>query len=1125
MTAAVVDVYTAIRTQTSVTLTVTTPVAAGDVLVALDIGSYNSAAEHQTAIAGLGGTWTKVPFGLTGAFEFWIGTGCTGTGNVTSSGGPALTLTNQRQLRVWHVTGVDPAAEGCFLSASTVAASGDLAAAGTITADNTNLVIAVGVSDAPANNVRNFAPATGWTLSGSQNLPTSGSYAYETAHRAPATTEDHSVDGATASASTGATSGLLVVGAAPLPAHIATAAVSTQFTGTSTLSIGPVVAGDVVVIEDVQNQGGSANHTAMAGLGGTWTRLNGAGGTPNMDTTQWAVWIGTGCSGTGTVTGSGGVTLSGTARRRLRAWVLRGVYNPGTLTGAVASISNSTATTAPRNGGRGQVVIGMGYSDSASTVISALVPTNDGWSTSWNELATTNDRRCGFANRVPTGATESHTVSSSRVSGGTFAGILVVGEEIPAPPNVPTSVVGTPHYTDADLSWAAPSGGSAVTSYEVRIDGGTPVTATSPHNFTGLTPGTVHLLEVRSVGPGGNSGWVSASVTTLGPPGAPTGLAVTATTVSTIAVSWVAPVGGTTVDGYDVRVDGGAATDVGAVLAHTFTGLTPDTAYTLEVRSHGPGGTSAWVGLTSTTEGPPDEPTDLAVTDATITSLTVTWVAPVGGTPVDGYDVRRDGGSPTDAGAVLTYTFTGLTPTTTYTLEVRAYGPGGDSGWVSVDGTTVTPVDTSPGGHVWVYPSVEAWEADDQPTDFTCFADEVSVVHGRGDTESQPEASAATTEFTVRPEDPDVWAVVDIGAVCRVVIITEGPVIHDRFVGRVTDLTLAWDEAGTDTPDRGIGQMVAAGFLADYGRRVVGAVDYPQELDGARADRAADEAGMPLAPLITDPGTVEVLARPANPTGALGVIQQTGESAGGFLWETRDGLVAYADAEHRRGVLVGLSLDACDILVTPAWRRNLSGMVNRVTVSYGTADGHYTAEDVSSLDRWGEYARSFGTELAEAADATAMGNLLLLRNSSPVWVLSAIPVDTPSLSAEDYVTLLGLDVHSLIELTGLPAIGVAPVTMAAWVEGWRERITFEAHDIELVVSDYCRTAPPVRWDEVDPDTTWDTWDADNPGRSLWDEAGCGGYQPLPDLGRWQDVPASLRWDQVPITTTWDTWGT
>lgn len=96
-----------------------------------------------------------------------------------------------------------------------------------------------------------------------------------------------------------------------------------------------------------------------------------------------------------------------------------------------------------------------------------------------------------------------------------FLGALVAE---PAP-GVPTTV--TPTAVDDDvlsLSWAAPASGGVVDHYEVRLDGGAAVTATSPHAFSGLDPSTTYDLEVRAVGPALSSAWVLVSETTLAEP-------------------------------------------------------------------------------------------------------------------------------------------------------------------------------------------------------------------------------------------------------------------------------------------------------------------------------------------------------------------------------------------------------------------------------------------------------------------------------------------------------------------------------------------------------------------------------------------------------------------------------
>ena len=73
------------------------------------------------------------------------------------------------------------------------------------------------------------------------------------------------------------------------------------------------------------------------------------------------------------------------------------------------------------------------------------------------------------------------------------------------------------------------------------------------------------------------------------------------------------------------------------------------------------------------------------------------------------------------------------------------------------------------------------------------------------------------------------------------------------------------------------------------------------------------------------------------------------------------------------------------------------------------------------------------------------------------------------------------------------------------------------HELELIVSGYCRTVPPPHWDDVDPALTWDTVDP----VTTWDSASCLG--PQPSRGRWDDTPANQRWNTQDPATTWDTY--
>jgi hypothetical protein len=419
--------------------------------------------------------------------------------------------------------------------------------------------------------------------------------------------------------------------------------------------------------------------------------------------------------------------------------------------------------------------------------------------------------------------------------------------------------------------------------------------------------------------------------------------------------------------------------------------------------------------------------------------------------------------------------------------------------------------------------TVTAAAAGSVAADVTCLADAVTIHHGRDDTTGQPESSTATVDISWSDDEDVLPAAVEIGSVLTVDY--EYPpgsgTTYRRFSGRVTDLAYGWVDVGADTPNTLSGQIIAAGALSDLARRVVGDEPWPQELDGARAARVLTLAGVPVDGFTSDPGTVQILARDVDSQSALDVVQGVAASAGGILWEAVDGHIRYADAEHRRNTPVSVSLDACDILVTPTWSRTTSGLVNRVSLGYGvTPDGgeqpRLTDSRQDSIDRYGRYEYTSATELAALADAQNMVSLLLTRNVSPVWVFSELPLDIDGMDDARTVAALGLDMNGLVAVTGLPVAGAAPTTATLWVEGWTETLTADAHDFVIAVSGYCRTVPPPRWDDVDPSRTWDAM-----GTLTWDDIACLG--PAVDYGRWNDVPASMRWNSVDPSRTWDTW--
>ena len=189
---------------------------------------------------------------------------------------------------------------------------------------------------------------------------------------------------------------------------------------------------------------------------------------------------------------------------------------------------------------------------------------------------------------VPTGSTVNLVVSSGPASDVT-------------PPSVPQNFVvsGTTSST-ISLSWSASTdtGGAGLAGYRIFRDGGiVPIASTPNTNFTdtGRAPSTSHSYTVvafdnaspvnESAPAGPRTGTTTAGGTPdTTPPSVPQNLQVTATTSTTVALSWQASTdtGGSGMAGYRVFRDGvSIATPTGTTF--TDTGRTPSTSYSYRV--------------------------------------------------------------------------------------------------------------------------------------------------------------------------------------------------------------------------------------------------------------------------------------------------------------------------------------------------------------------------------------------------------------------------------------------------------------------------------------------------------------------------------------------------------------
>ncbi|WP_402467459.1 glycoside hydrolase family 6 protein [Isoptericola aurantiacus] len=201
-------------------------------------------------------------------------------------------------------------------------------------------------------------------------------------------------------------------------------------------------------------------------------------------------------------------------------------------------------------------------------------------------------------------------------------------------------------------------------------------------------------------------------------PTAPSGLTATATTSTSVSLSWDASSDDTGVAGYTVRVDGATAA-TSATTSATVTGLAPSTTYAVTVTARDAAGnvspTSAPLSVTTDEGGgtedteAPSVPAGLTAGAVTTSSVALSWDASSDDTGVTGYQVRRDGELVADVPGT-SVTDSGLDAGTAYSYSVAAYDAAGNVSAAS-DALSVTTDedDVEPGGACTVAYTANSW--------------------------------------------------------------------------------------------------------------------------------------------------------------------------------------------------------------------------------------------------------------------------------------------------------------------------------------------------------------------------------------------------------------------------------
>ncbi|WP_299158102.1 endonuclease [uncultured Tenacibaculum sp.] len=259
-------------------------------------------------------------------------------------------------------------------------------------------------------------------------------------------------------------------------------------------------------------------------------------------------------------------------------------------------------------------------------------------------------------------------------------------------PTAPSSLVTSNlTQTTVNLAWTAATDNVGVTGYEVyQNDTKVATVTTVSYAVTGLTADTAYNYSIKAIDAAGNISALSNKVfiTTLPTPdttapSAPSSLAVSNVTQTTVDLAWTASTDNIGVTGYDIY-NGSTKIATVTTTSYSVTGLTAATNYTFSVKAKDAAGNistaSNVVGVTTKSNvdaTAPTAPSSLVASNVTQTSVNLAWTASTDNVGVTGYDIYN-GSTKITTVTSTNYTVTSLTAATNYTFSVKAKDAAGN---------------------------------------------------------------------------------------------------------------------------------------------------------------------------------------------------------------------------------------------------------------------------------------------------------------------------------------------------------------------------------------------------------------------------------------------------------------
>ena len=323
------------------------------------------------------------------------------------------------------------------------------------------------------------------------------------------------------------------------------------------------------------------------------------------------------------------------------------------------------------------------------------------------------------------------------------------------------------------------------------------------------------------------------------------------------------------------------------------------------------------------------------------------------------------------------------------------------------------------------------------------------------------------------------------------------------FTGEVSGVYNRFEGAGLGGKPNTL-QIQAIGALGLLVKRYAGGVAYPEELDGARIQRILEEtlfvawedlsntqtwndfttetwANYGVQGIDTiDAGRYEMLARSAQVQQAYELTDITQQSGLGYLYDTADFEIGYADAERRTDNYATnlIELDANLVNADIQTRLQTADIVNSVVIQYDDPILEEAAQNDTSINNYGLLEEIRSTILAQTLDAQEQATNFVNYRGTPRTSLEAVSVNLAHSDMTNTVRddLLAVTMDTLLYLDNIP-VGLIPEGyFEGFVEGWTWTLGRKNLELTMSVSNSIYSTLDVQWEDYNALIQWQNLD-------------------------------------------------